>query len=116
MPKSIDKYTNERTEVLHKIYSILGISENNKMISLKQLDEDENKQKSILDLEADIKKYFVCSRWTYFSNRKREFKRSYLSLIKAIMRDMKVKMASSILIKKTDDNKTKCDTYYIFEL
>jgi hypothetical protein len=116
MPKSIDKYTNERTEVLHKIYSILGISENNKMISLKQLDDDENKQKSILDLEADIKKYFVCSRWTYFSNRKREFKRSYLSLIKAIMRDMKVKMASSILIKKTDDNKTKCETYYIFDL
>ncbi len=114
MPKSIDKFTNERKEILQKIFNILEISDNNKTLSLKKLDEDENKQKSIIELENDIKKYFVCSRWTYFSNKKREFKRNYLSLIKAIMKDLDVKMISSTLIIKTDDNKTKCETYYIF--
>jgi hypothetical protein len=115
MPKSIDKFTNERKEILQKIFNILEISDNNKTLSLKKLDEDENKQKSIIELENDIKKYFVCSRWTYFSNKKREFKRNYLSLIKAIMKDLDVKMISSTLIIKTDDNKTKCETYYIFD-
>jgi hypothetical protein len=80
----------------------LEISDNNKTLSLKKLDEDENKQKSIIELENDIKKYFVCSRWTYFSNKKREFKRNYLSLIKAIMKDLDVKMISSTLIIKTE--------------
>ena len=116
MPKSIDKYTNERKDILQKIFNILEISDNNKTFSLKKLDEDENKQNSIIELENDIKKYFLCSRWTYFSNKNREFKRSYLSLIKAIMKDLDVKMTSSTLIKKIDDNKTKCETYYDFNI
>jgi hypothetical protein len=116
MPKSIDKYTNERKDILQKIFNILEISDNNKTFSLKKLDEDENKQNSIIELENDIKKYFLCSRWTYFSNKNREFKRSYLSLIKAIMKDLDVKMTSSTLIKKIDDNKTKCETYYVFDI
>jgi len=115
MPKSIEKYTNERKDILQKIFNILEITDNNKIISLKKLDEDKNKQKSIIELENDIKKYFLCSRWTYFSNKNREFKRSYLSLIKAIMKDLDIKMTSSTLIKKIDNNKTKCETYYIFE-
>ena len=116
MPKSIDKYTNERKDILQKIFNILEISDNNKTVSLKKLDEDENKQNSIIELENDIKKYFLCSRWTYFSNKNREFKRSYLSLIKAIMKDLNIKMTSSTLIKKTNDNKTKCETFYIFDI
>jgi len=116
MPKSIDKYTNERKDILQKIFNILEISDNNKTFSLKKLDEDENKQNSIIELENNIKKYFLCSRWTYFSNKNREFKRSYLSLIKAIMKDLDVKMTSSTLIKKIDDNKTKCETYYVFDI
>ena len=116
MPKSIDKYTNERKDILQKIFNILEISDNNKTFSLKKLDEDENKQNSIIELENDIKKYFLCSRWTYFSNKNREFKRSYLSLIKAIMKDLNIKITSSTLIKKTNDNKTKCETFYIFDI
>jgi len=61
MPKSIDKFTNEQKEVLQKIFNILEISNTNKILSFKKLDEDENKQKSIIDLENDIKKYFICS-------------------------------------------------------
>ena len=116
MPKTIDKYIVERQELLQKIYNILEITENNKMFSLKKLDENEDKQKSILNLENDIKKYFLCSKWTYFNNKNREFKRSYLSLIKAIMKDMKIQMIASTIVKKTDDNKTKSETIYLFEL
>ena len=73
MPKSIDKFTNERNEVLQQILNILEITEKNKMFSLKELDENNDKQNNIIALEVDIKKYFLCSRWTYFSNKNREF-------------------------------------------
>jgi hypothetical protein len=116
MPKSIDKFTNERNEVLQQILNILEITEKNKMFSLKELDENNDKQNNIIALEVDIKKYFLCSRWTYFSNKNREFKRNYLSLIKAIMKAMDVKMVASTLVKKNNDNTSKCETYYCFEI
>ena len=116
MPKTIDKYIVERQELLQKIFNILEITENNKMFSLKKLDENEDKQKSILDLENDIKKYFLCSKWTYFNNKNREIKRSYLSLIKAIMKDMNIIIKPITTIKKSDDNKTIRETNYILEL
>ena len=115
MPKSIIKYTTERQELLQKMLNILGITDDNKMFSLKKLDEDEAKQKQILDLVDDIKKYFVCSRWTFFNHIEREIKRNYLSLIKSVFRDMKVKMYSTFVHKKIDDV-IKCETIYILEL
>ena len=115
MPKSIEKYTIERKEILDKLLNILEISETNNMFSLKKLDGDDVKIKRIMDLEGDIKKHFLCSRWTYFSNKKREFKRVYLSLIKAILKDMNVTMTPSTLIKKLG-NKAKCETYYIIDI
>lgn len=32
------------------------------------------------------------------------------------MKDMNVKMASSTLVKKNNDNTSKCETYYCFEI
>jgi predicted RNA-binding protein with RPS1 domain len=116
MPKNINKYTNERKEILQKILNILEITDKNNILSLKELDENNKKQKNIIDLEPDIKKYFLCSRWTYFSNKNRQFKRNYLSLIKAIMKDMNIKMVSSTLVKKNSDNTSKCETFYYFEI
>jgi hypothetical protein len=114
MPKDITQFTNERKELLQKLLNILEINDKNKMFSLKELDENNDKKTKILELEQDIKKYFLCARWTYFSNKNRECKRNYLSLIKAIMKDMNVKMSASTLVKKLDDNATKYETYYYF--
>ena len=115
MPKSIKNFTKERQELLQKMLNILGITEENKMFSLKKLDEDPEKQKQILDLVEDIKKYFICSKWTFFDHKEREIKRNYLSLIKAVFRDMKVKMYSTFVHKKIDDV-VKCETIYILDL
>lgn len=115
MPKIIENYTKERKEVLQKIFNILEITDTNKSFSLKKMDEDKIKQQNITDLEHDIKKYFVCSRWTYFSNKKRLSKRKYLSLIKAISKELNVKMSPLFLYKKLDNNKSKCETYYNFD-
>ena len=112
MPKKVEQYNNERKQLLDKLFNILEINENNNMFSLHKLDNDIEKQNKILELESEIKKYFLCSRWTYFNNRKRISKRSYLLLVKAILRDMDIKIYTSSLIKKLDDNTTKCETIY----
>jgi hypothetical protein len=116
MPKNVDKYTNERQIILEKIFDILEINKVNNKISLKELDENIEKQNKITELENDIKKYFIITGWGYFSNKKRESKRKFLSLIKSIVKDMNVKMITSTLVKKLDDNITKCETFYIIEL
>ena len=36
MPKTVDKYDKERLQVLHKIFNILGINENNNKFLLKR--------------------------------------------------------------------------------
>jgi hypothetical protein len=66
MPKSIKKFTKERLVVLQKMFTILEITSDYKMFSLKKLDEDKERQKQILDLVEDIKKFFISSKWTFF--------------------------------------------------
>ena len=66
MPKTINKYTIKRNDILQKLLNILEISDTNKTFFLKNLDENETKQKLIIEFGSDIKKYFLCSRLTYF--------------------------------------------------
>ena len=115
MPKTIDQFTNERKEVVQKIFNILEITPTNKIILSKKLDEDIEKQNKIINLETEIQKYFICSKWNYFNNKKRDFKRKYLSLIKSVMKEMNINFYSSLVSKKSVDNKFKRETIYIFE-
>ncbi len=116
MPKTIQNYNNERNELLQKMFNILEVSKEHNTISLKKLDEDIDPQQKILDLIPDIKKYFLCSKWNVFINKNREFKRSYLSLIKAVMKDMNIEIKSANVIQKTAENTRKCETLYVFEI
>jgi hypothetical protein len=109
-----DIYTEERQIVLNKLFDILEVNEKNKKISLTELDNNEKKQNDIMNLIDDIKKYFFCSKWTYFKHKKRQMKRIYLSLIKNIMRYMNVKIVTSVLYKTYSGNIRKSETYYIF--
>ena len=50
-------YKKEQDEIIHKIISIVGI-EDNTQITLYELDNDIKKQKEIMNLIPDIRKYF----------------------------------------------------------
>ena len=91
MPKTIDKYDNERKKVIDKLLNILEIDDNNDKFSLHELDSNENKQNKILELESDIKKYFICSNWTCFKM-KNKINRRWLSFIKYLLKDMHIEM------------------------
>jgi hypothetical protein len=108
MPKKVENYEVERKEVLQKMFDILGITETNKMFSLKELDANEQKQNDILALESDIKKYFFYSNWTCF---KKPCKRRYLSLTKYVMKDCGLEIKQITGLSRIDD-KIEYESFY----
>lgn len=113
MKTKTELYTNEREIILYKIFDILNINENNNTFSLGDLDSDQKIQNQILELESDIKKYFLCGSWFCFASS--NVKRKVLSIIKNIMKVMNYKMISKRkLIKIKDSDKKHQDTFYYF--
>lgn len=105
MPKQVDKYTAERQEVLQKMFSILGINENNNTFLLHELDSNIEKQNKILDLEPEIKKYFICGSWSCFKND--TVKNKALSIIKSLVKNMGLQVMITVNAIKGDDGVPK---------
>lgn len=78
-------FINERNNIILQLDNILGFTNNNRSFYLYDLENDTTKQKLILDLIPEIKKYFRTSEWSCFS---KDIKKQYLSLIKYIYKDM----------------------------
>lgn len=113
MKTKTELYPIEREEILNKIFEILNINKNNNTFSLGDLDSDEKIQNQILELENDIKKYFICGSWFCFASL--NVKRKVLSIIKNIMKVMNYKMISKRkLIKIKNSDKKHQDTFYYF--
>jgi len=75
-------YKKEQDEIIHKIISIVGI-EDNTQITLYELDNDIKKQKEIMDLIPDIRKYFSFNNLKAVGEPER-IKRPWLSIIKQL--------------------------------
>jgi hypothetical protein len=61
-----EKFEKEQLEIVERLNSILGLNEKNNKFILEELKSDEEKQKQIIGLEEDVKKYFAYNRWAYF--------------------------------------------------
>jgi hypothetical protein len=105
MPKQVDKYDKERKEVLNQIFQILGINEANNKFLLHELDANVEKQNQILELESNIKKYFICGKWNCFTDS--NVKRKYLSIIKCLLKDMGLQIMITTNIIKDDESVSK---------
>ena len=110
MPKKVEQFVNERTQVLNQMLQILGINEQNNMFSLHKLDGDVDKQNEIIGLEDDIKKYFLCGEWTCFK-KKDSCKRRWLSMIKYVVKDMGYNL-ESMQLKSNSNGLKYVDTMY----
>ncbi len=109
MPKQPNNLKKE--EILNKILNILKIDEVHNYFSLKEVDNNFEIQKLILDLEEDIKSAFCCSKWTCF---KKQTKRRWLSFIKNISKDLKIKIVNSKKSVKNEEGNFISETIYIF--
>lgn len=101
IPKN-EKYTEERKQLLNKILKILNITKENNTFFINELEKDDAKKQQILELVDDIKKYFSCCSWVYFS--KTHVPHPLTSLIKSILKDMNVK-SNSVSIRDNATNR-----------
>jgi len=80
------KFTVERQHMLDRLYTILGITETNKIIDINELDNNIEKKNLITSLADDVRKYFRTGNWVYYT--KEGISKPYLSLAKSIIKDM----------------------------
>ena len=112
MPKKVEQFENERKEIVGKLFNLLGINESNNMFSLHKIDENKELQDSIILLEGDVKKYFICSEWSCFK-KKDKLNRRWLSFIKYILKDMNIKLEKSIIIGKGGQYENSGTLYFV---
>ena len=108
--KLSDKYQAEREVICNKIIEILG----DKTFILCDLDEDIEKQNKILELKSEIQQYFACSTISSFKPNF-ECKRSYLNIIRGILRKQNYTfIGNDISIKQPDSSYKRSIKYVIF--
>ena len=109
--KLCDKYKIEREDICRKIIDILKLDTNNYFI-LSELDDDTEKQKTILDMKEDIQMCFACSEISSF---KPNFKckRPYLNVVRGILRKQGYSFISTDIDIKINDVKKRTKKYII---
>ena len=104
-------YKDEQNKICDKLIDILELDDNNS-ITLYQLDNDKNKQKHILDLIPDIRKYFSFST-IIGASEPEKVQRPWMSIIRQISK-VKYKMMSINYYQRIDKNTRKKTMKYYF--
>lgn len=104
-------YKKEQEELCDKIIDILKLDKENS-ITLHDLDNDLEKQQSVMNLIPDIRKYFLINKIAGAKNA--VIKRPYLSLIRHVVK-VKYNMYNTDFRLVKDDKKIRT-TKYIFNL
>jgi hypothetical protein len=97
-PSKTIKYVEERNLVLQKLYEIIGVNEKNKIFYFEDLNEE--KQKKIMNLTTDCKKYFNTGHWNAFL--KKTSSEPHVSLIRSILKDMEIKSSTAYVYDEKD--------------
>ena len=101
-------YKNEQLEICDKLISILQL-DNMNSTTLYELDNNKDKQKKILELIPDIRKYFSFSVIIGASDPEKS-KRPWLSIIRNITK-LKYEMVHGDYVLKKDDEKIRTKRY-----
>jgi hypothetical protein len=86
--KKTDKYNTERLEILNKIKDILGVTSENNVFYLHDIDTNLNKQQQVNDLKLQIETYFKSKNSAVFMPAEKKAIRPYMSLIRLVFKEM----------------------------
>ncbi len=108
--KLSEKYKTEREEICKKLIDILKLDINNSFL-LSDLDNDTEKQTSILNMKAEIQKCFACSEISSFKANF-ECKRPYLNIVRGILRKQGYTFECDTTFNKIETGNYKTLTKY----
>jgi hypothetical protein len=97
--KLSEQYHVEREELCKKLIEIVGTE-----FLLCELDENVEKQASILAMKDEIQKCFAVSSISAFKPSLTDVKRDYLNIVRGILRQQGYIFVGSNFVSKTDDN------------
>lgn len=103
-------YKKEQEEIVDQIIEILNL-DNEHSITLYALDNDEEKQKKIMDLSINIRKYFT---YTSIIGVKKKLKRPWLSIIKNVCK-LKYRIEKRDSWMNVDGKGFKTTKYFLFQ-
>ena len=109
--KLCDKYKIEREDICKKIIDILKLDTNNSFL-LSELDDDTEKQMTILNMKEEIQKCFACSEISSFKPNF-ECKRPYLNVVRGILRKQGYTFISTDIDIKINDVVKRTKKYII---
>jgi hypothetical protein len=81
----IEKYANERKEIMDKLFIILNIQTENGIKFFYADDITEDKQKEIINMKDKIKRYFIVSGWITYKNTVK-LDKVHMSLIRNLLK------------------------------
>ena len=103
-------YKKEQDEIIDKLIKILELDEENS-VTLHDLDTNQKKQKNIMDLIPEIRKYFAFGKIGGVKDPEKT-KRPYLSIVKNLLKQKHKVISSSVRIT-VGDKRILTKRYYI---
>ena len=105
-------YKKEQNEICDKIITILNIDSNSSFI-LKELDNDTDKKRMILELIPDIRKYFSFSAIIGVADTEKA-KRPYMSIIRQICKLKYNVIGKNYMLRKPNEKEVKTMKYFFY--
>ncbi len=104
-------FKDEQIEILNKINKILGITKDNNIIYLYDIENDEKKKKEIFDLLEDIKRVFKTGSWGFF--KKEVCSNNHFLLCKTIYKEFGYEILTKPLDIIRENKKIRTTKYTI---
>jgi hypothetical protein len=86
--KKTDKYNTERLDILNKIKDILGVTQENNVFYLHDIDTNPNKQQHVNVLKSQIETCFKSKNSAVFMPDDKKAIRPYMSLIRLVFKEL----------------------------
>ena len=84
-----EKFVNERNEIITKLFEIINVQTDNNLRFFYSDEITEEKQKEIVDMKMNIKRYFIITNWLSFKI-DTKIDKEYMSLIRNILKHEKI--------------------------
>lgn len=109
------QFMRERNEIINELNNILGITEENKVIILYDIENSEEIKNNVKGLSTRIKKYFKSGNWNFYVKENNGEEALIIGLIRAVYRDEGWNMTKKDILITKNNTKIRTTKYYLIK-